>query len=135
MNNRSQTSRHFFQKGFSFVELLVVASLIIVLAGVGFASFRRSARVNRDNRREKDMQMLRIAMEQYYETYQDYPTASTFAQLLANSNFMQFVQQSSIQDPVNSGIYVYTATSNASDYQLCYQQENVSGIKCITNPQ
>lgn len=122
------------EHGFTLIEFLVIATVVGILSSFALVSFQRTARISRDNRREKDMQILRVAMESYYETYHDYPVAATFAVLMANANFMQFVQASTIQDPVNSGSYVYTANSTLSDYQLCYQQENASGIRCITNP-
>jgi prepilin-type N-terminal cleavage/methylation domain-containing protein len=114
------------KNGFTLIELLVVATLVVVLVSLMFMSFRNSSRRVRDQKREEDRQMLTNALELYYETYKEYPVASDLDDLISDSAFQQYLQRGTLEDPLNSGIYVYSFVSDGINYQICYEEE-VSG--------
>lgn len=119
--------------GYTMIELLVVATIIVALAGLGIVSYQRTARTSRDNRRESDVKLLKVAMEFYYETYKNYPTANSVSALMSNGNFRQFVQRDSMIDPLNRAPYQYTVSSNSTGYQLCYRREATALQVCVTD--
>jgi len=51
------------EKAFTFVELLVVVTIIAVLAGVAVVSFTNTSRRSRDTRRKLDIENIRSALE------------------------------------------------------------------------
>lgn len=50
-------------KGFTFVELLVVITIIAVLTGAAIVSFTNTSRRSRDTRRKLDIENIRSALE------------------------------------------------------------------------
>ena len=71
--------------GFTFVELLVVITIMIMLTTVISASFSNAQMRSRDSKRKSDMNVMKAALEQYYQANNSsYPdvcsTASTFVQ-------------------------------------------------------
>ena len=72
-------------------------------------------------------------LEFYFETYKRYPAASSVAQLLADPNMDDYIQSVSIQDPVNRSPYLYTVTSSANSYQICYYKESTGAQVCLDN--
>jgi type II secretory pathway pseudopilin PulG len=52
-------------KGFSLIELLVVATIIIVISAIGLVSFSQSGKSARDSRRKADLEVVRQALVQY----------------------------------------------------------------------
>lgn len=109
--------------GFTLVELLVVSTLILIFSSVVLIGYTNSAKTSRDKQREKDMHQVQLALEEYYETYHQYPTANSMSALLANSNFTQFMQNSQVRDPLNTGSYQYSVSSSSTTYQLGYTRE------------
>lgn len=53
------------KNGFSLIELLVVATIIIVLAGIGMVSFVNAGKGARDSRRKADLENVRQALVLY----------------------------------------------------------------------
>ena len=53
------------KKGFTFIEILVVVTIIGLLAGVGAISYSQFTKSSRDARRKADVENLRAALEMY----------------------------------------------------------------------
>lgn len=51
--------------GFSLIELLVVISIMAILAGIGYISFRSARGTARDGRRQADLKNIQTAVETY----------------------------------------------------------------------
>ena len=52
-------------KGFTFVEIMVTAAIIAVLAAVGMVSYENANKKVRDGRRKADLEQIRVALEMY----------------------------------------------------------------------
>ena len=60
-------------KGFTLIELLVVIAIISLLSSVVLASLNSVRAKGRDARRMSDLKQLAIALDFYYDKYNDYP--------------------------------------------------------------
>jgi prepilin-type N-terminal cleavage/methylation domain-containing protein len=112
------------RRGFSLIELLVVSTVMIMLTGVVVVAYSYSSRVSRDKRRESDIAMVKLALEQYYEIHEEYPVADSMEDLLNDSEFTDFLQAGRVKDPLNTPPYVYSVTSNIDGYELSYTKES-----------
>lgn len=58
--------------GFTMIELLVVVSLIVILAGIGLAQYRHSVILAREAVLKENLFRMRDALDQYYADKQKY---------------------------------------------------------------
>jgi general secretion pathway protein G len=63
--NRAQASRLNAQAGFTLIELLIVITLVIVLAGIGLATYSTSVTRAKEATLREDLFRLRDAIDQY----------------------------------------------------------------------
>src|SRR5216684_7109855 len=61
------------QSGFTLIELMVVISLIVVLAGMGLVQYRNSIVRSKEAVLKKDLFEMRDAIDQYYADKNQYP--------------------------------------------------------------
>jgi general secretion pathway protein G len=61
------------QGGFTLIELLIVVSLIVVLAGMGLATYTTSIRRSKEAVLHEDLFRMRDAIDQYYADKGHYP--------------------------------------------------------------
>jgi len=59
--------------GFTMIELLVVVSLVIILAGIGMAQYRNGVTRAQEAVLREDLFRLRDVIDQYYADKQQYP--------------------------------------------------------------
>jgi general secretion pathway protein G len=59
--------------GFTMIELLVVVSLIIILAGIGMAQYRNAVTRSQEAVLKEDLYRLRDVIDQYYADRQKRP--------------------------------------------------------------
>jgi general secretion pathway protein G len=59
-------------QGFTMIELLVVVSIIVILAGMGVAQYRNSVTVAKEAVLREDLYRMRDALDQYYADKQQY---------------------------------------------------------------
>lgn len=72
--------------GFSLVEVLVVATIIIVLATLGMVSYRAASRSTKEAKCKSDLETVRQALVMYRSeegTYQIVSASSTWVDLVA----------------------------------------------------
>ncbi len=62
------------KKGFTLIELLVVIAIIGILSSVVLASLSSARMKARDARRISDLEQIKIALELYYDSNNNYPT-------------------------------------------------------------
>jgi general secretion pathway protein G len=60
-------------KGFSIYEILTVIAVLMVLVLFSYLSATSQMRKARDAQRKSDLSRMRIALEEYYFTFSDYP--------------------------------------------------------------
>jgi len=54
------------KRGFSFLEILIVMSIIAIIATAGVSTYTNTVKAARDSRRKSDLKMIQNALEQYY---------------------------------------------------------------------
>ena len=60
-------------RGFTLIELMVVASILVVLAGIGLAQYRNGVTRAREGVLKTDLFNMRDAIDQYYADKGQYP--------------------------------------------------------------
>src|SRR3989339_1204903 len=110
-------------KGFTLVELLVVATIIAILAGIGVTSYISLSRQSRDSRRKADLENLRSALEMYRSENNYYPL--DLSELIPS----KYVNNVTV-DPKTQASYVYCpspgVSGNQLNYDLCASLEQTS---------
>lgn len=62
------------RRGFTLLELMVVMALIVVLAGIGMASYRNAVTLAQEAVLKENLFRMRDAIDQYYADKQKYPS-------------------------------------------------------------
>ena len=113
--------------GFSFIEILVVTTIIAVLTAVGVANFRVANQKARDGRRQGDLEQIRAALELYRTDELAYPTNDIISADIIQSSGGTTYMADVPDDP--STDYVYYYNSGGSTYTLCAALEiDTTGI-------
>ncbi len=123
-------------KGFTLIELLVAISIISLIASMVFSAVR-SARIKaRDARRISDFHQVQIALENYYNSNNQYPPASgamwyQYWQSLATplASYLPVLPQ----DPLFNGTsdantYYYYRCNNNQNYRILVQLETSNPV-------
>lgn len=119
--------------GFTMIELLVVATIIIVLTTIGLTSFQAASKNARNGKRKADIESIRSALVLYRTDLGGYPTTSVFADMM--TAITEYISSDQIEDPKNTAPFVYTYTSTGPDFTLCATLEPLPGTSyCVTNP-
>jgi general secretion pathway protein G len=128
------------KSGFSLIELLVVATIIIVLMTIGMVSYRQTSRNSRNAKRKSDIESVRQALVLYRNDISEYPdpvaadaTNAAFVEMLAT--ITDYISFNSLSDP-KSPTYDYTYSSDSATFDLCATLETEAGTEayCINNP-
>lgn len=118
------------RRGFTLIELLVVIAIIGLLASVILASLQIARRKARDARRFSDLKEYKVALSNFFDDNQRYPTTAEGLQQLAsqsapnchgNQCILRF-----LQDPLGSD-YLYYQCSNTL-YHLGANLEDSTSI-------
>lgn len=72
MSTAQQRGPLWRSQGFTMIELLVVVSIIVILAGMGVAQYRNSVTVAKEAVLREDLYRMRDALDQYYADKQQY---------------------------------------------------------------
>jgi general secretion pathway protein G len=62
------------QRGFTIIELMVVASLIVILSTMGLVQYRHSVVLSKEAVLKEDLFRMRDAIDQYYADKNQYPS-------------------------------------------------------------
>lgn len=120
------------------IELLVVATIIIVLTTIGLVSFRSANQNARNGKRRADLETVRQALVLYRTDEGEYPAASG----TSNGNFTtmistisDYLSVTTLNDPQNVAPFQYTYTSSGTNFTVCAYLEPSPGTQyCLTNP-
>lgn len=125
------------ERGFSFVELLVVVTIIAVISGIAMVSYQSTNKNARDSKRKADIEQVRSALEICRAETRSYPASITFGGSLTCSG--QTYLNPVPLDPKNGQTgfgYTYTQLST-TEYQLCALTMEAAGATspyCVTQP-
>ena len=102
-------------RGFTFVELLVVMSILGILLTVAISVINPVSQVNKakDAKQTSDLTQIRVALDAYYDDNHCYPQSVGFGSSWNTANgsvYMQKVPQS----PDSSSPYIYEADTNSN---------------------
>ncbi|MCX6816490.1 MAG: prepilin-type N-terminal cleavage/methylation domain-containing protein [Candidatus Beckwithbacteria bacterium] len=114
------------QRGFTFIEMLVVVTIIAVLTMVGIANFRVANQKARDGRRQGDLEQIRAALEMYRTDLKVYPTTGNLS--LLTPSYIGTIPA----DPTTGRLYRYTSATGAI-YTLCAALELGGTDTCSGN--
>ena len=111
------------KSGFTFIELLVVTTIIILLTSIALVSYQAAERRARDDKRQADLEQFRSALEMirsdvgYYPYNNNCLPPASGAWDCEGTTYMNEVPQ----DP--KGYKYYYNSSDGSDYTLCARME------------
>jgi prepilin-type N-terminal cleavage/methylation domain-containing protein len=95
-------------KGFSMIELLVVATIMIILTTIALISYRQATQNSRNAKRKSDLQSVRQQLVLYRSDNGCYPGSTTYLDMLtvisAYSSDIPFDPEGSEANP----LYSYT---------------------------
>src|SRR5258707_7747597 len=84
------------QSGFTLIELMVVISLIVVLAGMGLVQYRKSILRSKEAGLKKDLFEMRDAIDQYYADKNEYPAT---LQTLLSDGYLRRIAKDPLTNP------------------------------------
>lgn len=120
--------------GFTFIEILVVVTVIILLTSTAVATYTNFLKQSRDAKRKADLAQVAAALEMYRSNNDTYPVGSVWATTLDILKTPVVYIQSLPSDP-KSSTYGYYYTGTASDYTLGAYLETTSScpdtISCV----
>jgi len=114
-----------YRRGFTLIELLVVIAIIGILASIVLSSLNSARQKGRDARRISDIKQLRLALELYYNTNGQYPTALDSAHMVT-PGYISVLPT----DPTSGTAYKYAGLGNTfcTGYHLGAQLETRNTI-------
>ncbi len=130
------------QRGYTFVEILVVVTIIAVIAGISAVSYSGITKSSRDARRMSDIEMIRSALELYRSETGYYPDLSADSQgcldvaEIADTSVTPSVSYLNLvpKDPKHPDMcYTYSKLTQVT-YNLTYYSEKDEATKTVTNP-
>lgn len=104
--------------GFTMIELLVAATIIIVLATIGMVSYQNAGKTSRDAKRKADLQIVRQALVLQKADGEGYPTSddnNISDSLVVDLQYNGYLTAEPIKDPKNSGPYIYSYSYDAAN--------------------
>lgn len=120
------------QSGFTMIELLVVTTIIIVLTAIGLVSYTAANRNARNGKRKADLEMVRQALVLYRTDNGTYPSGTVFNTMM--STISDYTSSTTVTDPKNQNIYVYSYSSDGINFTLSGYLEPDGTMYAITNP-
>ena len=119
---QSLFKKHFVEKGFTLIEIIVVLAILGIIAGALLATINPVAQLQKSNdaRRKSDLESLQRALELYYQDKGSYPPSSGNFKLLINSVTLNWggswspYMTTLPTDPVSADTYVYYSPASAA---------------------
>lgn len=98
------------------IELLVVATIMVVLSTIGLVSYNQAGQNARNGRRKADLETVRQALVIYRTDMGSYPAGSDYSNMM--TTISDYISSTEIQDPRNEGSYVYSYSSDGVTFTL-----------------
>ncbi len=117
------------KKGFTLIEILVVATIIGLLAAVAAISYTQLIKQSRDAKRKTELEQVRTALEIYRSNVGSYPNGSIWATTL-NVLITPIVYLQSLPRDPKPQTYSYYYSGTDTDYTLGAFLET-GGATCV----
>ena len=119
------------KQAFTLIELLVVISIIGILASFSAVSLQGARGRARDAKRVSDIRQIQVALELYYNDYNEYPESITGTIGRDDNIYMMFVPNAPTPadgdcDSINN-VFLYTAHDSNASYSLSFCLGNDTG--------
>jgi len=111
------------KRGFTLIEILVVATIIGLLASGAIVSYQQLSKQSRDAKRKTDLEQIRASLEMYRSNNDTYPVGS-WSNLSVLTTPVTYIQ-SLPGDPKNPTYIYYYNSADGSDYTLASHLETV----------
>lgn len=121
--------------GFTMIELLVVATIIIVLTTIGLVSYSQANQNARNGKRRSDLETVRQALVLYRTDNGTYPDTTSWATMV--TTIEDYLANATVTDPKNTGSYVYEyeTTDGGVTFTVCATLEPDPGTSyCVSSP-
>lgn len=105
--------------GFTMIELLVVATIIILLSAIGLVSFSQANKRARDGKRKADLEQARSALELYRSDNGFYPATNSWTTLISTLNTGGYLNTATMVDPKNVAPYLYSYCASLTSGGAC----------------
>ncbi|MFA6533000.1 MAG: type II secretion system protein [Patescibacteria group bacterium] len=108
------------KKGYTLIEILIVATIIVLLTAVAVVSYSNFLKQSRDSKRKTDLEQIRAALEMYRsdkDSYFDYALGNCSSYTALTSGSPKYIQ-SMPSDPKSSSGFYYSCEVSASDYTV-----------------
>ena len=126
------------QFGFTLIEILVVATIMILLTMIGLVSYQSVGVKARNGKRAADVENVRSALVLYRTDNTGYPDSSSFGAMMAD--IAEYVSTDTFTDPKDTAPYVYTYEPSGCSggvcrsFEVCYHTEPNATEVCVRNP-
>lgn len=111
-------------RGFTLIEILVVATLIGLLSTVGMTGFQAVTRSGRDAVRKSDLEQIRSALEIFKSENQRYPADDANCNVAVSDTLVpNYIAKYPVDSKSPTYSYCYNQTSSLT-YQICAHLEN-----------
>ena len=110
------------QKGFTLIEILIAAALVMILGGIATASYRGIVESNSKSSTQASLKSIKFAIETYHDEIGEYP--QSLQDLVrrpsdekAAANWRPFIESKNNQAPRDAwkNAYVYNVTEGAEN--------------------
>lgn len=127
------------QKGFTFIEILVVTTIIGILATIGLTSYQIANKKARDGKRKADLEQIRSALEMCKADNGNYPLTGSLSSCGIGTNidcgniYLQPIPCDPLNDLTHKYIYSSCAADPCVGYTLSATLE-IGPVYQVTNP-
>ena len=108
--------------GFSLIELMIVMTLIIILAGMGLALYTNSVTRTKEAVLRENLFRMRDAIDQYYADTNRYPAT---LDALVTDGYLRAIPE----DPTTESADTWVVTMAAPNFQNLSQQPGVFNVR------
>jgi len=116
------------------IELLVVATIMIVLTTIGLVSYQQVSKKARDGKRRADLETVSQALVLYRSDTGAYPATLDWSDMSPIQNYIKSTQVSDPK-PLPYPQYEYTYDSVGRSFDLCATYETTTPAEqCTSSP-
>ncbi len=111
--------------GFTFIELLVSATIIIIISAIGVVSFTSTGRSARDGKRKADLETIRQALVLLRSDAGAYPSGG-YSDMITSLVSGGYLSQPTPAEPrvATQGEYAYSTNGSGTNFCLCANTED-----------
>ncbi len=114
------------KKSFTLIEILVVATIIVLLTATASVTYTAFLKQSRDAKRKVDLGQISAALEMYRSNNDTYPASTNLTILTSPVTYIKSIPK----DPKTNGDYGYSALP--VDCQTCTPSPCIPTVACAS---